>query len=207
MCRHFASFSCRLHPPNVRTAIEEDARIRRFGVNCRRDDANVHACVFASPQGPENRCPASRPCLFCARQRRHGAAVQRPAAAAHRGYRCRPCRPEYEAAIYEDLRWLGIAWQQDVRRQSEHFDDYQSAVNKLEARACSIRASRAAARLPRWSPNATAEDIGRATRTACRSIPGAPAKCRRPSASGAAGRASPMRFGSPWTRPSRRPAS
>ena len=43
------------------------------------------------------------------------------------------CRPEYEAAIYEDLRWLGIAWQQDVRRQSEHFDDYQSAVNKLEA--------------------------------------------------------------------------
>ena len=43
------------------------------------------------------------------------------------------CRPEYEAAIYEDLRWLGIAWQQEVRRQSEHSDDYQSAVNKLEA--------------------------------------------------------------------------
>src|SRR5580693_8851452 len=43
------------------------------------------------------------------------------------------CRPEYEAAIYEDLRWLGIAWQQDVRRQSEHFDDYQAAVTKLEA--------------------------------------------------------------------------
>jgi glutamyl-Q tRNA(Asp) synthetase len=43
------------------------------------------------------------------------------------------CRPEYEAAIYEDLRWLGIAWQPDVRRQSRHFDDYQSAVNKLEA--------------------------------------------------------------------------
>jgi glutamyl-Q tRNA(Asp) synthetase len=43
------------------------------------------------------------------------------------------CRPEYEAAIYEDLRWLGIAWQPEVRRQSEHFDDYQSAVSKLEA--------------------------------------------------------------------------
>jgi glutamyl-Q tRNA(Asp) synthetase len=43
------------------------------------------------------------------------------------------CRPEYEAAIYEDLRWLGIARQQDVRRQSEHFDDYLSAVNKLDA--------------------------------------------------------------------------
>ncbi len=43
------------------------------------------------------------------------------------------CRPEYEAAIYEDLSWLGIAWQQDVRRQSEHLDDYQAALVKLEA--------------------------------------------------------------------------
>src|SRR5487761_2712321 len=34
------------------------------------------------------------------------------------------CRPEYEDAIYEDLRWLGIVWQQPVRRQSEHFADY-----------------------------------------------------------------------------------
>jgi glutamyl-Q tRNA(Asp) synthetase len=43
------------------------------------------------------------------------------------------CRPEYEAAILEDLQWLGIAWQQDVRRQSERFDDYQAAVTELEA--------------------------------------------------------------------------
>ena len=43
------------------------------------------------------------------------------------------CRSEYEAAIYEDLRWLGIAWQHGVRRQSEHFADYQSAVNNLAA--------------------------------------------------------------------------
>jgi glutamyl-Q tRNA(Asp) synthetase len=42
------------------------------------------------------------------------------------------CRPEYEAAIYEDLEWLGIAWQRPVRRQSEHFDDYQAALVKLE---------------------------------------------------------------------------
>src|ERR1700724_3236758 len=42
-------------------------------------------------------------------------------------------RPEYEAAIRDDLHWLGIAWQQNVRRQSEHFDDYQAAVAKLEA--------------------------------------------------------------------------
>ena len=43
------------------------------------------------------------------------------------------CRPEYEAAILDDLQWLGIAWQQNVRRQSGHFDDYQDAVGKLEA--------------------------------------------------------------------------
>jgi glutamyl-Q tRNA(Asp) synthetase len=43
------------------------------------------------------------------------------------------CRPEYEAAILDDLRWLGIAWQPNVRRQSENFDDYQAAVTKLEA--------------------------------------------------------------------------
>jgi glutamyl-Q tRNA(Asp) synthetase len=43
------------------------------------------------------------------------------------------CRPEYDVAILEDLRWLGIAWQPNVRRQSEHFDDYQAAVAKLEA--------------------------------------------------------------------------
>ena len=34
------------------------------------------------------------------------------------------CRPEYEAAIEEDLRWLGISWQLPVRRQSEYFADY-----------------------------------------------------------------------------------
>jgi len=43
------------------------------------------------------------------------------------------CRPEYETAIYEDLAWLGIAWQKPVRRQSEHFDDYAAALFKLEA--------------------------------------------------------------------------
>ena len=43
------------------------------------------------------------------------------------------CRPEYEAAIYEDLAWLGIAWEEPVRRQSEHFDDYRVALARLEA--------------------------------------------------------------------------
>ncbi|MDB6138015.1 MAG: tRNA glutamyl-Q synthetase, partial [Verrucomicrobiaceae bacterium] len=41
-------------------------------------------------------------------------------------------RPEYEAAIFEDLAWLGLAWQQPVRKQSEHFDDYRAALEKLQ---------------------------------------------------------------------------
>ncbi len=43
------------------------------------------------------------------------------------------CRPEYEAAIYEDLAWLGMTWEQSVRRQSEHYDDYRAALARLEA--------------------------------------------------------------------------
>jgi glutamyl-Q tRNA(Asp) synthetase len=42
------------------------------------------------------------------------------------------CRTEYETAIYEDLKWLGISWHTPVRRQSEHFDDYRAALAKLE---------------------------------------------------------------------------
>src|SRR5437762_3559460 len=43
------------------------------------------------------------------------------------------CRPELEQAILEDLAWLGIAWEQPVRRQSEHLDAYGAALAKLEA--------------------------------------------------------------------------
>ncbi|WP_291577252.1 tRNA glutamyl-Q(34) synthetase GluQRS [Bradyrhizobium sp.] len=43
------------------------------------------------------------------------------------------CRPEFEAAIYQDLGWLGIAWEQPVRRQSEHLARYRQAIEKLSA--------------------------------------------------------------------------
>ncbi|MCA3260312.1 MAG: tRNA glutamyl-Q(34) synthetase GluQRS [Telmatospirillum sp.] len=42
------------------------------------------------------------------------------------------CRPEYTDAIFEDLAWLGLQWEQPVRRQSEHMADYQAALAKLE---------------------------------------------------------------------------
>ncbi|SHL07950.1 glutamyl-Q tRNA(Asp) synthetase [Bradyrhizobium lablabi] len=43
------------------------------------------------------------------------------------------CRPEFEAAIYQDLAWLGIAWEQPVRRQSEHLSEYRDALERLSA--------------------------------------------------------------------------
>ncbi|MGP1276560.1 MAG: tRNA glutamyl-Q(34) synthetase GluQRS [Caulobacterales bacterium] len=41
------------------------------------------------------------------------------------------CKREYEAAIHEDLAWLGLEWEKPVRRQSEHLADYQSALDRL----------------------------------------------------------------------------
>jgi glutamyl-Q tRNA(Asp) synthetase len=43
------------------------------------------------------------------------------------------CRPEYEQAIFDDLAWLGIEWEEPVRRQGEHLDDYSDALARLEA--------------------------------------------------------------------------
>jgi glutamyl-Q tRNA(Asp) synthetase len=41
------------------------------------------------------------------------------------------CRAKYAAAIIEDLAWLGIDWDGPVRKQSEHFDDYRRALDRL----------------------------------------------------------------------------
>jgi glutamyl-Q tRNA(Asp) synthetase len=41
------------------------------------------------------------------------------------------CRPHYEEAVCEDLTWLGVRWEEPVRRQSAHFDDYRAALARL----------------------------------------------------------------------------
>ncbi|MGH7029057.1 MAG: tRNA glutamyl-Q(34) synthetase GluQRS [Stellaceae bacterium] len=43
------------------------------------------------------------------------------------------CRDEHAAAILDDLAWLGLDWDGEVRRQSEHFDDYRAALDRLDA--------------------------------------------------------------------------
>jgi glutamyl-Q tRNA(Asp) synthetase len=41
-------------------------------------------------------------------------------------------RPEYEAALFEDLAWLGLSWETPVRKQSAHFAEYQAALARLQ---------------------------------------------------------------------------
>lgn len=42
-------------------------------------------------------------------------------------------RPEFAAAIFEDLAWLGLAWETPVLFQSQHLDDYRRAADRLAA--------------------------------------------------------------------------
>jgi glutamyl-Q tRNA(Asp) synthetase len=51
-------------------------------------------------------------------------------------------RPAFEAAILEDLAWLGLTWETPVRRQSEHMADYQAALDRLRAAGLTYRCFR-----------------------------------------------------------------
>ena len=44
------------------------------------------------------------------------------------------CRPEFAAAILEDLAWLGLDWDGEVRVQSQHLPEYRAALDALAAR-------------------------------------------------------------------------
>jgi len=43
------------------------------------------------------------------------------------------CRPEFERAIFEDLAWLGLAWEEPVLRQSARSHAYGAALARLDA--------------------------------------------------------------------------
>lgn len=43
------------------------------------------------------------------------------------------CRPEFIDGIYEDLHWLGLEWEEPVRVQSQHMDDYKAALDRLNS--------------------------------------------------------------------------
>jgi glutamyl-Q tRNA(Asp) synthetase len=44
------------------------------------------------------------------------------------------CRPELERGVLDDLAWLGLRWDEPVRRQSEHFDEYRASAAGLRGR-------------------------------------------------------------------------
>jgi glutamyl-Q tRNA(Asp) synthetase len=41
------------------------------------------------------------------------------------------CTPQFEAATLDDLKWLGLSWEEPVRRQSEHLSEYQALLERL----------------------------------------------------------------------------
>jgi glutamyl-Q tRNA(Asp) synthetase len=44
------------------------------------------------------------------------------------------CRPDFTEAILEDLAWLGLDWDGEVRVQSRHLSDYRGTLDALAAR-------------------------------------------------------------------------
>jgi len=52
------------------------------------------------------------------------------------------CKLEHEAAILEDLAWLGLDWETPVRRQSDHLSDYAAVIDDLNRRGLIYRCFR-----------------------------------------------------------------
>lgn len=42
-------------------------------------------------------------------------------------------REAFTRGVFEDLAWLGVAWEEPVRVQSQHFDDFRAAAGRLRA--------------------------------------------------------------------------
>lgn len=87
-------------------------------------------------------------------------------------------REAFVRAISEDLAWLGISWEEPVRRQSEHFADYEAKLARLWAMAaiypcfCSRKVAEAHA-LHTCDPDGQRHYGGR-----CRALPRAEAEAR-----------------------------
>lgn len=100
-------------------------------------------------------------------------------------------RPEFEAAILEDLAWLGLDWERPVRRQSDHLADYQAVLAALRERGLVYRCFR--------TRKEVLDEIGRAPHGAVETFRGAPLpRTKRLRASPPAG---PSPGGCRWTRP------
>jgi len=75
-------------------------------------------------------------------------------------------RREFEAAILEDLAWLGLEWEAPVRRQSDHLEDYAAALERLRGQGLVYRCFK--------TRSEVLADIGRAPHEAAPAYVGAP---------------------------------
>ncbi len=69
-------------------------------------------------------------------------------------------RPEFEAAILEDLAWLGLSWPEPVLRQSGHIPRYTAALDRLSAVTYPCRCTRADIRAALSAPQEGVENTG-----------------------------------------------
>ncbi len=85
------------------------------------------------------------------------------------------CRSEFADAIIEDLRWLGLSWQPQVRFQSRHLQDYQQAIHSLRGMGfiypCFCTRKQIQQEIMRMSSAPHAEDIIPVYPGICRDIP------------------------------------
>lgn len=73
-------------------------------------------------------------------------------------------RPEFEAAIFEDLAWLGLCWEEPVRRQSEHLGAYAEPLQNLIDRDLVYRCFRTRKEIAdaiACAPHGASEDVFR----------------------------------------------
>ena len=99
------------------------------------------------------------------------------------------CRPEFETAIYEDLHWLGIAWETPVRRQLDHLADYRAALDRLAAMGLLYPSFESRAEIAALVKEREAEGVWPRDPTARCSIPARRSRCLRMNANGCCDRA------------------
>jgi glutamyl-Q tRNA(Asp) synthetase len=87
------------------------------------------------------------------------------------------CTDALTEAMLEDLRWLGLRWEEPVRRQSQHWEDYRAAAQTLRQHGllypCFCSRSYIAARSEGTDPDGAPLYPG-----TCRALPEAEAQAR-----------------------------
>ncbi|MCF7821103.1 MAG: tRNA glutamyl-Q(34) synthetase GluQRS [Mariprofundaceae bacterium] len=84
------------------------------------------------------------------------------------------CRDEYATRLVEDLHWLGLQWQGDILKQSEHQSRYRSALEQLREMGviypCFCSRKHVREEIERMGLAPHAEDIGDPYPGICRQI-------------------------------------